>query len=109
LNVVAPPKRLENRFFVAIVALIHTRHEMNARIGRPPKGVSRGEDSIFVATHLSGLKVRSVVVFKSPPAPVRKDPALRGSGKKGANAWNLFLSEKMDVRTPFQIPLLSAL
>ncbi len=71
---------------------------MNARIGRPPKGVGRGEDSIFVATHLSGLKVRSVVAFKSPPAPARKDPALRGSGKKCANAWNIFLSEKMDVR-----------
>jgi hypothetical protein len=71
---------------------------MNARIGRPQKGASKGEDSIFVATHLSGLKVRSIVAFKSPPVPVRKDPALRGSAKKGANAWNLFLSEKMDVR-----------
>jgi hypothetical protein len=73
---------------------------MNARIGRPPKG-GKGEDSIFVATHLSGLKVRSIVAFKSPPAPTRKDPALRGSAKsKGTNAWNVFLSEKMDVRTP---------
>jgi hypothetical protein len=72
---------------------------MNARIGRPPKG-GKGEDSIFVATHLSGLKVRSTVAFKTPPAPIRKDPALRVSGKKGANAWNIFLSEKMDVRTP---------
>lgn len=80
---------------------------MNARIGRPPKGLSRGEDSIFVATHLSGLKVRSVVVFKSPPAPARKDPALRGSGKKGTNAWNIFLSEKMDVCTPSRTQLLS--
>jgi hypothetical protein len=72
---------------------------MNARIGRPPKG-GKGEDSIFVATHLSGLKVRSTVAFKSPPAPIRKDPALRLSGKKGTNAWNIFLSEKMDVSTP---------
>jgi hypothetical protein len=76
---------------------------MNARIGRPPKGASKGEDSIFVATHLSGLKVRSIVAFKSPPVPVRKDPALRGSGKKGANAWNSFLSEKMDVRNPASV------
>ncbi len=72
---------------------------MNARIGRPPKG-GKGEDSIFVATHLSGLKVRSTVAFKSPPAPIRKDPALRLSGKKGTNSWNIFLSEKMDVSTP---------
>jgi hypothetical protein len=72
---------------------------MNARIGRPPKGV-KGEDSIFVPTHLSGLKVRSIVAFKSPPAPARKDPALRCSGKKGSNLWNTFLSEKMDVSSP---------
>jgi len=73
---------------------------MNARVGRPIKGGSKGEDSIFVATHLSGLKVRSIVAFKSPPAPARKDPTLRGSAKKGTNQWNHFLSEKMDVRTP---------
>ena len=77
---------------------------MNARVGRPPKGGSKGEDSIFVATHLSGLKVRSIVAFKSPPAPARKDPALRGSAKKGTNLWNHFLSEKMDVHTPTLTP-----
>ena len=63
---------------------------MHAGTCRPLKEQARGEDCILVATHPSGLEFGSIVALKSALVPFRKHPALRGSCKKGDNAFSIF-------------------
>jgi hypothetical protein len=71
---------------------------MHAGTCRPLKEQARGEDCILVATHPSGLEFGSIVALKSALVPFRKHPALRGSCKKGGNAFSIFLSDSMNAR-----------